>query len=64
VYFLFGVLAIDIWLISRKIKRTLDERLPNHTERMRSLYFYAGMRSLTFRRMRAPRAQVNIGDPV
>jgi hypothetical protein len=64
VYFLLAVLVVDIWLISRRLKRTLNERLPDHNERLRSLYFYAGMRSLTFRRMRAPRPQVDIGDPV
>ena len=31
---------------------------------MGSLYFYAIMRSITFRRMRVPAARVKIGDEI
>ncbi|MFJ8205949.1 DUF3043 domain-containing protein [Micromonospora chalcea] len=65
---LWGALAlgvlIDSVLISRKIKRLVRERFPKSTEKLGSLYFYAIMRSITFRRMRAPAPRVNIGDKV
>ncbi|WP_405104117.1 DUF3043 domain-containing protein [Micromonospora sp. NBC_01412] len=65
---LWGVLAlgvvIDSILISRKIKKLVQERLPTSGERMGSLYLYAIMRSITFRRMRAPEPRVKVGDPV
>lgn len=57
-------LIIDSVLISRKIKKLVRERFPNTGQRMGSLYLYAIMRSITFRRMRAPVPRVAIGDPV
>lgn len=64
----WGALAlgvvIDSILISRKIKKLVRERFPNSGERMGSLYLYAIMRSITFRRMRAPAPRVNIGDKI
>ncbi|MFG2055719.1 DUF3043 domain-containing protein [Micromonospora sp. NPDC048930] len=65
---LWGLLAlgvvVDSVLISRKIKKLVRERYPKSTERLGSLYFYAIMRSITFRRMRAPEPRVNIGDKI
>ncbi|SBT48653.1 DUF3043 domain-containing protein [Micromonospora narathiwatensis] len=65
---LWGLLAlgvvVDSVLISRKIKKLVRERFPKSTERLGSLYFYAIMRSITFRRMRAPQPQVKIGDKI
>lgn len=65
---LWGALAvgvvIDSILISRRIKTLVRQRFPNTQQRMGSLYLYAIMRSITFRRMRAPAPQVKIGDPV
>jgi hypothetical protein len=64
----WGALAlgvvIDSILISRKIRKLVRERFPNSGERMGSLYLYAIMRSITFRRMRAPAPRVNIGDKI
>ncbi|MEV5447618.1 DUF3043 domain-containing protein [Streptomyces sp. NPDC052644] len=57
-------MVIDSVLISRRIKKLVRERHPNSGERMGSLYLYAIMRSITFRRMRAPAPRVNIGDPI
>lgn len=57
-------LFIDSVLISRKIKKLVRERFPNTGQRMGSLYLYAIMRSITFRRMRAPVPRVAIGDPI
>ncbi|GHJ13987.1 DUF3043 domain-containing protein [Micromonospora sp. AKA38] len=65
---LWGALAlgvlIDSVLISRKIKKLVRQRFPKSTEKLGSLYFYAIMRSITFRKMRAPAPRVNIGDKV
>ncbi|NES12365.1 MULTISPECIES: DUF3043 domain-containing protein [Micromonospora] len=65
---LWGLLAlgvvVDSVLISRKIKKLVRERYPKSTEKLGSLYFYAIMRSITFRRMRAPAPRVNIGDKI
>lgn len=56
--------VIDSVLISRKIKKLVRERFPDTGQRMGSLYLYAIMRSITFRKMRAPAPRVNLGDPV
>ncbi|MGR6321224.1 DUF3043 domain-containing protein [Micromonospora soli] len=65
---LWGLLAlgvvIDSFLISRKIKKLVRERFPKSTEKLGSLYFYAIMRSITFRKMRAPAPRVDIGDKI
>ncbi|TCB97846.1 DUF3043 domain-containing protein [Micromonospora zingiberis] len=65
---LWGALAIgvviDSVLISRKIKKLVRERFPQSTQRMGSLYLYAIMRAITFRKLRTPEPRVAIGDPV
>ncbi|GAB3985101.1 DUF3043 domain-containing protein [Plantactinospora veratri] len=65
---LWGLLAIalviDSVLISRKIKKLVRQRFPKTDQRMGSLYLYAIMRSITFRRMRAPVPRVNLGDKI
>ncbi|MFK3982010.1 DUF3043 domain-containing protein [Micromonospora sp. NPDC050397] len=65
---LWGALAlgvvVDSILISRRIRKLVQERFPKTGQRMGSLYLYAIMRSITFRRMRAPTPQVNIGDKI
>ncbi|MFG1871031.1 DUF3043 domain-containing protein [Micromonospora arborensis] len=65
---LWGALAlgvvVDSVLICRKISRLVRERFPKTDQRMGSLFLYAVMRSITFRRMRAPAPQVKLGDKV
>ncbi|MFI5832781.1 DUF3043 domain-containing protein [Micromonospora sp. NPDC051300] len=65
---LWGALAlgvlVDSVLISRKIKKLVRARFPKSTEKLGSLYFYAIMRSITFRKMRAPAPRVAIGEKV
>jgi hypothetical protein len=56
--------VLDSVLISRRIKRLVSQRFPKTTQRMGSLYLYGIMRGLTFRRMRVPKTQVNIGDAI
>jgi hypothetical protein len=55
---------VDAVLISRKIKKLVGERFPDTTQKPRSLYTYGIMRSITFRRMRVPKPQVDIGETV
>jgi hypothetical protein len=59
--FMILVLVIDGFLLSRLVKRTVQERLPKLNPRWGGLYFYAVMRATSFRRMRAPRPRVQIG---
>jgi hypothetical protein len=65
---LWGLLAIalviDSVLISRRIKKLVRQRFPKTDQRMGSLYLYAIMRAITFRRMRAPTPRVALGDSV
>ncbi|WP_189050079.1 DUF3043 domain-containing protein [Micromonospora sonchi] len=65
---LWGALAvgvvIDSVLISRKIKKLVMARFPQTTQRMGSLYLYAIMRAITFRKLRTPEPRVAIGDQV
>ena len=65
---LWAVLAVgvilDSWLISRRVRRLVKERFPNTTQRMGSLSLYGIMRGLTFRRMRIPKPQVELGDKI
>jgi hypothetical protein len=65
---LWGVLflgvIVDSFLLTRRLKSTLDGRFPKRTTRNGSLYFYAVMRSISLRRMRMPKPRVKIGDKV
>jgi hypothetical protein len=56
--------VLDVVLICRRIKALVIERFPKTQLRMRSLYWYAGLRALTFRGMRMPRARVKPGATV
>jgi hypothetical protein len=55
---------VDTVLICRKVSRLVGERFPKPGVSMRSLYFYAFMRAITFRRLRMPQARLKFGDPV
>ena len=55
---------VDSVLIARKVKRLVKERFPKTGQRLGSLQLYGVMRGLTFRRMRVPKPQVEIGDKV
>ncbi|MFI5933268.1 DUF3043 domain-containing protein [Actinoplanes sp. NPDC051494] len=65
---LWAILAItviiDSVLISRRIKKLVGERFPATTQRLGSLYLYGIMRALTFRRMRVPKPQVELGAKI
>lgn len=56
--------VLDSVLISRRVKRLISERFPKTEQKMGSLYLYAVMRGLTFRKMRIPKPQVPLGAKV
>jgi hypothetical protein len=66
--FLWALLAvgtlIDSILLGREVRRKMAERFPKSTQKMTSLYLYAAMRGLTFRRLRIPKPRVKIGDKI
>lgn len=55
---------LDSVIICRKAKRLVRERHPDSTERMGSLYLYAVMRAITFRKLRVPQPRVKFGDTI
>jgi hypothetical protein len=63
-WFLLAVAVVvdSVWL-SRIIKRKLGERFPKEPIR-RGTYWYAIMRSLSFRRIRIPGPKVKVGEKV
>lgn len=56
--------VVDSVLIARKVKRLVHERFPKTTQRIGSLQIYGVMRALTFRRMRVPKPQIDLGATV
>ena len=63
-YLLALAVVIDTVLISRRVKKMINERFPKTKERLRSLYFYAFTRSIMFRRLRMPRPRVKVGEAI
>lgn len=61
---LFVGVIVDSVLLSRRLKKTLNERFPKRSVGNGALYFYAVMRSISLRRMRMPKPQVKLGDKV
>jgi Protein of unknown function (DUF3043) len=55
---------VDSVLIARKVKQMVKERFPKTDQRLGSLQLYGVMRGLTFRRMRVPKPQVQLGDKI
>lgn len=62
--FLAIAVIIDSVLIARRIKRVVRERFPKTEQKIGALQFYGVMRALSFRRMRVPKPQVQLGDKV
>jgi hypothetical protein len=61
---LAAMMIVDTFFICRRVKKVVKERFPKTTERMGGLYFYAGMRALSLRKLRLPKPRVNIGAKV
>jgi hypothetical protein len=57
-------LVVDSFFICRKVKKLVTERFPKTTQKMGSLYMYAVMRGITFRRLRMPKTRVKIGEAI
>jgi len=55
---------VDSVLIARKVKAVVKERFPKTGQRLGSLQLYGVMRGLTFRRMRVPKPQVELGAKI
>ncbi|GAA0567748.1 DUF3043 domain-containing protein [Paractinoplanes ferrugineus] len=55
---------VDSVLIARKVKKMVKERFPKSDQKIGSLQFYGVMRGLTFRRMRVPKPQVELGQKI
>ncbi|MFD0517341.1 DUF3043 domain-containing protein [Paractinoplanes durhamensis] len=55
---------VDSVLIARTVKKLVKERFPKSDQRIGALQFYGVMRGLTFRRMRVPKPQVDLGQKV
>lgn len=62
--FLAIAVIVDSILISIRIKKIVRERFPKTDQRMGSLQLYGVMRALSFRRMRVPKPQVELGDQI
>lgn len=60
---IFGVI-VDSVILSRRIKRLIQERYPRTELRMRTLYTYGIMRSLSFRKLRIPGPRVKVGEKI
>jgi hypothetical protein len=52
---------LDSILLGREVRKKVRDRFPKSTQKMTSLYLYAAMRGLTFRRLRIPKPRVKIG---
>ncbi len=59
---LLVVVVIDSVILSRRIKRVVQAKLPKSTPRWGSLYMYGAFRAMTFRGMRVPRPKLKSGD--
>jgi len=55
---------VDCVLISRKVSKLVTERHPKSEQRKGSLYLYAIMRSITFRKLRMPKPRVKPGNKI
>jgi hypothetical protein len=64
--FLLFALAtvVDSYMITRKVRKLIMERFPGTNQKLRSLYFYAIMRGISFRFIRNPKPKVKPGASI
>jgi Protein of unknown function (DUF3043) len=62
--FIVLAFAVDCVLLCRRVRKMVAERLPKEDHRWRGLYWYAIMRTLSFRRLRIPKPRVKPGDTI
>ena len=61
---LMAVMAVDAFILGRKVTRMVDAKFPKNTESRWKLGLYAASRASQMRRMRAPKPQVERGSSV
>jgi Protein of unknown function (DUF3043) len=61
---LMAVMALDGFILGRKVARRVDEKFPENTESHWKIGLYAASRASQMRRMRAPKPQVKHGASV
>ena len=59
-----AIMALDAFLLSRKVNKAVDAKFPDNTESHWKLGTYAASRASQMRRMRMPRPQVPLGAKV
>ncbi len=63
-YALALIFIVDCVVLCRRVRKLLRARFPKTSQRTGSLYLYAVMRSITFRKLRMPAPKLRIGDEV
>ncbi|MEY8015795.1 DUF3043 domain-containing protein [Mycobacterium servetii] len=61
---LMAVMAVDAFILGRKVTKMVDAKFPKNTESRWKLGLYAASRASQMRRMRAPKPQVERGSSV
>jgi hypothetical protein len=57
------VIIADSVVLGRRIKKVLDERLPDRKEKTRTLVWYGISRATMIRKWRFPKPRLGLGDP-
>ncbi|GAA4214883.1 DUF3043 domain-containing protein [Actinocatenispora rupis] len=61
-YALAVIFIADCVLVCRRVRKTVKAKYPKSQVRFGGLYWYAIMRSITFRKLRMPNPKVKIGE--
>jgi hypothetical protein len=63
-YTLALVFIVDCVVLCRRVRKLVRQRFPKSGQKTSGLYFYAIMRSITFRKLRMPAPRVKLGDQI